>query len=108
MDNYSKIMGFLSSSEINRCKRNGLKVWEANNWVEVLKYDWLTRKLRRKIGHMFTLDILLNTYKPIIGIDSDNYLFELPQFRGMFDHLAQQFLDAEDHYILTGKMPNES
>lgn len=110
MDNYSKIMGFLSSSEINRCKRNGLKVWEAHNWIEVLKYDWLTRKLRRKIGHMFHLSILKLEKIPIVtGISPmDNSMFELPQFKGMGDYLIKQYLDAEDHYILTGKMPNES
>jgi len=104
---YSTVMGFLSSSELNRCKKNGLKVWEANNWFEVIKYPWLTRKLRRKIGHLWACNALIELpRKPIIGLsDMDYSVFDLPQFKGMGENLAKQFLDAEDYYILHGKLP---
>lgn len=102
MDNYQKIVSFLSSSELNRCKKNGLEVYRPNNWIEVLKQPWLTRKLRRKIGHMFNLDILPK-YKnviPIYGVGDMDYSV----FKDLFDHLPKSYLDAEDKFILTGKL----
>jgi hypothetical protein len=97
-------MGFLSSSELNRCKKNDLCVWEVNNWFEVIKQPWLNRKLRRKIGFLWNCHLLKELpAKPLIGLnDMDYSVFDLPQFRGMRENLAKQYLAAEDEFILKG------
>lgn len=90
--NYHQIMGYLSSSELNRCKKNGLYIWEGReNWMEVLKYPWLTRKLRRKIGHLLQLDLLPIVYKPI-----------MEPYPGFAEEMIRQYLKAEDDFILKG------
>lgn len=97
----------LSSSELNRCIKNGLNILDANDWFEVIKYPWLTCKMRKKIGHLWNCGLLKeHPRKPIIGIatlpDMDKSIFDLPQFIGMVDSLNKQFLDAEDKDILFG------
>jgi hypothetical protein len=109
--NYSTIMGFLSSSELNRCKKNGLYIWEGrNNWIEVLKYPWLTRKLRRKIGHLLNCDLLPTIYKPVMGIFTPELHAteaDYSLYKELGEMLQKQYLAAEDHYLLTGKLPGE-
>lgn len=104
-DNYHTIVSFLSSSELNRCKKNGLFIWEPNQWFEVIKYPWLTRKLRRKIGHLWTLNILPELpRKYVIGIGDEpaNGLY-----KELSAILARKMLNSEDYYILHGELKNE-
>lgn len=100
MNTYGIIVSFLSSSELNRCKRNGLVMWEANNWFDILKQPWLTRKLRRKIGHLWNLQILPEMpVTPVIGITEP--------YPGFAQDLRDQYLRIEDHYLLTGEIKSQ-
>lgn len=70
-------------------------------WFDVLKYPWLTRKLRRKIGHLHQLDLLPIIYKPLASL----YTYPLGdnEFWAIFDaQLAKKFMEKEDQYILKG------
>jgi hypothetical protein len=100
----NQILTYISSSEFNRCKRNGLNLLEPRKcWFDVLKYEWLTRKLRRKIGHLLQLDLLPVIYQPIIGLNDVDYsIFDLPQFKDMSMIMAKKYMDAEDEAIMEG------
>lgn len=94
-----KILTYISSSELNRCKKNGLNILlPRENWMDVLSYSWLTRKLRRKIGHLFQLDLLPIVYKPLITIATGDE----PMFDYLNGQLAKSYMDAEDEEIMKG------
>ena len=106
MNSQQAILTYLSSSELNRCKKNGLNLLQPREyWFDVLKYPWLTRKLRRKIGHLLQLDLLPVIPQKVIGIfnpadfanDADYSLY-----KELGEMLQKQFLDAEDEAIMKG------
>lgn len=96
--NTQAILKYISSSEHNRCKRNGLSLFQPREyWYDVLKYDWLTRKLRRKIGHLLQMDLLPVIYKPPIGIYTSD-----PIYKDLGMRMLKKYLDAEDELIMKG------
>lgn len=104
--NQNAILTYISSSELNRCKKNGLNLLHPRSlWIDVLKYEWLTRKLRRKIGHLFQMGLLPTIPKRTVGLFTpdkyaDNGLYnEISELRKM---LLDQFLKAEDEQIMKG------
>lgn len=101
---YQTVMSFLSSRDHNRLKKHGIFVYEANNWFEVIKQPWLNRKLRRKLGFLWNCHLLKELpAKPLIGMnDMDYSIFDLPQFKGMGEYIAKQYLDTEDEAIMKG------
>lgn len=111
MSNSEKILTYISSSELNRCKKNGLNLREPRElWINVLKEPWLTRKLRRKIGHLFQLDLLPTIPKKVIGLfNPSDYADEADYslYKDLGKMIQKQFLDAEDHYILTGEIKSQ-
>lgn len=75
-----------------------MQLWIAREtWFQVLKYPWLTRKLRRKIGHMIQLDILPIIHRSVIGLSSDH-----ETWNELSAALGKMYLDAEDKAILGG------
>lgn len=72
MKNYTQIMSFLSSTEINRCKRNGLipyGSYTGEEWLDYFNQQWVNRKLRRKLYTLYRLDILSIKREPLIFLD---------------------------------------
>lgn len=97
MNYQSAILTYLSSSELNRCKKNGLKVLEPRKvWFDVLSEPWLTRKLRRKLGHLIQLDLMPVIYQPIMGYGKS------PLWGYLNNHLANKLMQAEDEIIMKG------
>jgi len=71
MNDTQRILYYLSSSELNRCKRNGLNPTSnkiVDEWLVVLKSKWLTKKLKRKLWTLYSLDILHIQRKGFIGV----------------------------------------
>lgn len=95
-------MSFLSSSDINRCKRNGLipyGSYTVEEWVNYFHQRWVNRKLRRKLYTLYRLDIL--------SIKRENFGFigvsgNEDWYKEMVKNIQKQFLDAEDRAILGG------
>lgn len=102
MNSYNIIASFLSSSEINRCKKNGLQ-WYApqtvQQWNDIFKQSWLPRKLRRKLRHLYDCDILpVEKVDYVIGVGIEN-----PElFKAISDGMMKHYLDVEDEAILKG------
>lgn len=100
--NYHTVASYLSSSEINRCKRNNLQWYVSKTpfqWIEAFKQKWIPRKLRRKLYTLYTLDILpviQQEYVVGVGMENPNLFTELAQA------FAQKYLEAEDETILKG------
>lgn len=101
--NYHIIAGFLSSSELNRCKKNGLKWFEYHSikeWNDYFKAEWLPRKLRRKLRHLYHCNILpvkiAKYITPVMVAETKN-LFDEIQLE-----LAKAFMASEDEAILKG------
>lgn len=93
----NQILTYISSSELNRCKKNGLNLLQPREfWFDVLKYPWLTRKLRRKIGHLLMLDLLPVIYRPIIGYGKS------PLWEYLNKEIANKLMQAEDEIIMKG------
>lgn len=98
--NREAIQSYISSSEFNRCKKNNLNLFEACDWWFVVSMPWMTRKLRRKIGHLWQMGLLPELpRKPLIYISEP-----FPGFSEMF---AKQYLAIEDHFILTGETKSQ-
>lgn len=101
--NYHLIAGFLSSSELNRCSKNGLKWYEAHSikeWNDHFKAEWLPRKLRRKLRHLYHFNILpVKTAAWVEPIMSDE---DRDFFKEVRTAWAKAFLKAEDDAILKG------
>lgn len=75
MTSYTQIMSYLSSSDINRCKRNGLMPYGSytvEEWLNYFNQQWINRKLRRKLYTLYRLDILSIKREPFVFV-SDNY-----------------------------------
>lgn len=99
--NREAIQSYISSSEFNRCKKNNLNLFEARDGWFVLDKAWMTRKLRRKIGHLWQMGLLPELpRKPLIVPVYDT-------FPGHGEMLAKQYLAIEDHYILTGEIKSQ-
>lgn len=99
--NYHIIASFLSSSELNRCKKNGLKWFEHHSikeWNDIFKTEWLPRKLRRKLRHLYHCNILpvkiAAWVTPVMTTDEKNYFDEIGR------EWARLALIAEDEAIL--------
>ena len=94
------ILTYISSSEFNRCKKNGLSLFEPRMlWIEVLSYTWLTRKLRRKLGHLFQMGLLPEIkaqYVAGVGMENPDL------FKMLSKHMAASYLKAEDDFIMKG------
>ena len=106
--NYNTIASFLSSSEINRCKKNGLEWYTSHSikeWNDYFKSEWMPRKLRRKLRHLYHCNILpikvAKWVEPVIDVET----------KALFDKIgkewAKQYLAIEDHYILTGEIKSQ-
>jgi hypothetical protein len=99
MDNQSRILTYLSSSEINRCKKNGLNPFgqlSVSEWFDVFDSKWLTKKLKRKLKTLYFLNVLYIKNLPDIKIS------KLPMDELIGKFLLKQFLKAEDEYIMKG------
>lgn len=99
--NRDAILTYLSSSELNRCKKNGLNLFEARESWFVLDRTWMPRKLRRKLGHLMQMDLLPKLpNKPIIGLYSG---YSADTFNEIMKDwnadLAKKLFDAEDKII---------
>lgn len=101
--NYHIIASFLSSSEINRCKKNGLKWYELHSikeWNSYFNASWVPRKLRRKLRHLNHCNILpvkIAAYvEPVMDMET----------KKLFDEIGKawqkQYLAIEDEIILKG------
>lgn len=101
--NYHIIASFLSSSEINRCKKNGLEWYTSHSikeWNCYFSASWMPRKLRRKLRHLFHCDILpvkvAAWVEPVMDVET----------KALFDEVGKawqkQYLAAEDDFILKG------
>lgn len=101
--NYSTVAGYLSSSEINRCKKNGLDWYNSRSvkeWHSVFAADWLPRKLRRKLRQLYHLDLLpVKIAKYIMPIMTNEEQRIMDGFRA---DLAKAFMKAEDDVIMKG------
>lgn len=94
--NREAIKAYISSSEFNRLKKHGVNLFESRNiWLDVLDESWLPRKLRRKIGHLISMDLLPITPRKIIGVNHNLH----KEFQ---DFIIKQLMDAEDEAILKG------
>jgi hypothetical protein len=104
MTNQQMILTYLSSSELNRCKKNGYDLFKPVDGWRVIGLPWMTKKLRRKIGHLWQLGVLPELpRKPLIGM----YTGCQEPFPGFGDMLAKQYLAIEDHFILTGEIKSQ-
>jgi hypothetical protein len=101
--NYNIIACFLSSSEINRCKKNRLEWYTSHSVKECNGYfnsSWMPRKLRRKLRHLYHCNILpikIATYvEPVMDMET----------KALFDKIGKawqkQYLTIEDDFILKG------
>lgn len=101
--NYHIIASFLSSSELNRCKKNGLKWYESHSvkeWNIYFSSSWVPRKLRRKLRHLYHCNILPVKIAAWVTPVMDAETKEL--FNEIGKAWQKQYLAAEDEYILKG------
>jgi|GEM_PF-2989824 len=100
MSDTERILKYLSSSEINRCRINGADLLASktnSEWQEIFNQSWVNKKLRKRLYTLYNLEILPIKRPPLIGV-SGNELW----YKDMVKNIQQQYLDAEDRAILGG------
>ncbi len=103
MSNYGTIMGFLSSSEINRCHKHSIYFSQSKThieWNDIIAANWVNRKLRRKLGYLHQLDLLPITFVALMLPQIQDEHLSL--FNELNRHITKAFLDAEDRAIMEG------
>lgn len=101
MRDTERILKYLSSSELNRCRINGANLLTSkthSEWKEIFNQTWINKKLRKRLYTLYNLEILPIKRTPFIGVSENE-----DWYKEMAKNIQQQFLDAEDRAILGGE-----
>lgn len=93
MDKYRILQAYISSSEFNRMRKNGIELLSHLHWdfdkEELFKNGTLTKKLKRKLNLLFGIGVL-EYPKPKVS----------EPYPGFYSDIVKIYQAAEDDFIL--------